>query len=587
MAPSSGSSYPVRYLAVFGVFIALVYVLVFFTGDKSPTPKLGIDLQGGTRVTLTARTPDGSAPSQESLRQAQQIIETRVNGLGVSGSEVVVDGQNLVITVPGDDSSQARTLGQTARLYIRPVLTSQAPTPAGTPAPAATDPAADPAAADPAATTAPATPAPQNRPFPAQDPTDTPAPSETSAPSETPAPSDTSASEPGAAPPASSADETADAIAEAKAQRQSTDPTVQQQAMATIDCSAPDPLQGNDDPALPLVACSTDGTAVYILEPSIIDGQQIADASSQFDTQQSRNVVSLSFTTEGGNTWAQFTSANIGKQAAFTLDSKVVSAPVIQGATPAGSATQITGNFTADSARELANTLKYGSLPLSFAASEAETVSATLGLASLEAGLIAGAIGLVFVLIYCLLYYRMLGILTALSLVLSLVAIYGILVLLGRWISFTLDLAGIAGLIIGIGMTADSFVVFFERIKDEIREGRSFRSAVPRGWARARRTILSGNAVSFIAAAVLYVLAVGQVRGFAFTLGLSTLLDIVIVILVTWPLVNLASRSEFWSKPSINGLGAVQEIARARKRAAAAKTTRDAATAAAGPSKEA
>jgi preprotein translocase subunit SecD len=224
---------------------------------------------------------------------------------------------------------------------------------------------------------------------------------------------------------------------------------------------------------------------------------------------------------------------------------------------------------------------------LSFAASEAETVSATLGLASLEAGLIAGAIGLVFVLIYCLLYYRMLGILTALSLVLSLVAIYGILVLLGRWISFTLDLAGIAGLIIGIGMTADSFVVFFERIKDEIREGRSFRSAVPRGWARARRTILSGNAVSFIAAAVLYVLAVGQVRGFAFTLGLSTLLDIVIVILVTWPLVNLASRSEFWSKPSINGLGAVQEIARARKRAAAAKTTRDAATAAAGPSKEA
>ncbi|MBY6675588.1 protein translocase subunit SecD [Rhodococcus sp. BP-332] len=587
MAPSSGSSYPVRYLAVFGVFIALVYVLVFFTGDKSPTPKLGIDLQGGTRVTLTARTPDGSAPSQESLRQAQQIIETRVNGLGVSGSEVVVDGQNLVITVPGDDSSQARTLGQTARLYIRPVLTSQAPTPAGTPAPAATDPAADPTAADPAATTAPATPAPQNRPFPAQDPTDTPAPSETSAPSETPAPSDTSASEPGAAPPASSADETADAIAEAKAQRQSTDPTVQQQAMATIDCSAPDPLQGNDDPALPLVACSTDGTAVYILEPSIIDGQQIADASSQFDTQQSRNVVSLSFTTEGGNTWAQFTSANIGKQAAFTLDSKVVSAPVIQGATPAGSATQITGNFTADSARELANTLKYGSLPLSFAASEAETVSATLGLASLEAGLIAGAIGLVFVLIYCLLYYRMLGILTALSLVLSLVAIYGILVLLGRWISFTLDLAGIAGLIIGIGMTADSFVVFFERIKDEIREGRSFRSAVPRGWARARRTILSGNAVSFIAAAVLYVLAVGQVRGFAFTLGLSTLLDIVIVILVTWPLVNLASRSEFWSKPSINGLGAVQEIARARKRAAAAKTTRDAATAAAGPSKEA
>jgi preprotein translocase subunit SecD len=578
----------VRALALFAVLVAVVYGLVFLTGDKSPTPKLGIDLQGGTRVTLTARTPDGSAPSQDSLRQAQQIIETRVNGLGVSGSEVVIDGDNLVITVPGDDSSQARTLGQTARLYIRPVLTTQAPSVAGQ-TPSATDPSGQtPATGDPAppaapaqdpASTAPQNTVPQNRPFPAQDPTapaDPTTPAATTAPADSTAPSapvdgQSAGTEPGDAPAESTAGETADAIAAAKALRQSTDPSIQQQAMATIDCNAPDPLQGNDDPALPLVTCSSDGTAVYVLEPSIIDGQQIADASSQFDTQQSRNVVSLSFDTSGGDTWAQFTSANIGKQAAFTLDSKVVSAPVIQGATPSGSATQITGNFTADSARELANTLKYGSLPLSFAASEAETVSATLGLASLQAGLIAGAIGFALVLLYCLLYYRMLGILTALSLILSLVAIYGILVLLGRWIDFTLDLAGIAGIIIGIGMTADSFVVFFERIKDEMREGRSFRSAVPRGWSRARRTILSGNAVSFIAAAVLYALAVGQVRGFAFTLGLSTLLDIIVVVLVTWPLVNIASRTDFWSKPSVNGLGAVADIARARKRAAAAK----------------
>ena len=221
-------------------------------------------------------------------------------------------------------------------------------------------------------------------------------------------------------------------------------------------------------------------------------------------------------------------------------------------------------------ASELANTLKYGSLPLSFVASEAETVSATLGFASLEAGLIAGAVGLVLVFLFCLVYYRMLGILTALSLILSGLAVYAVMVLLGRYIGFTLDLAGIAGLIIGIGMTADSFVVFFERIKDEIREGRSFRSAVPRGWARARRTILSGNAVSFIAAAVLYVLAVGQVRGFAFTLGLTTILDVVVVFLVTWPLVHLASRSKFWSKPSVNGLGAIQQVAHERQLAAVA-----------------
>ncbi|MGB6274666.1 MAG: protein translocase subunit SecD, partial [Rhodococcus sp. (in: high G+C Gram-positive bacteria)] len=127
MAPSSGPVQPARYLAVFAVLMAAVYAMVFFTGDKDPSPKLGIDLQGGTRVTLTARTPDGNAPTQDSLQQAQQIIETRVNGLGVTGSEVVVDGDNLVITVPGDDSSQARTLGQTARLFIRPVVGSVAP----------------------------------------------------------------------------------------------------------------------------------------------------------------------------------------------------------------------------------------------------------------------------------------------------------------------------------------------------------------------------------------------------------------------------------------------------------------------------
>lgn len=560
MASPSGAVRPARSLVIFGLIVAALYALVFFTGDKSPTPKLGIDLQGGTRVTLTARTPDGSTPSQDSLRRAQEIIETRVNGLGVSGSEVVIDGDNLVITVPGDDSAQARTLGQTARLYIRPVLGSQAaggaqPAPATTPE-GTTAPAAPSATEAPAAPEATEAPAPQNRPFPAQ------------------------AQEPTAEAPAApeatdQTDEAAEEIAEAKATRQSTDPAVQQQTMATLDCNASDPLQGNDDPTLPLVACSTDGTTVYLLGPSIIDGQDISDASSAFNSQQARHEVSLTFKSDASSTWAQFTAANIGKQAAFTLDSKVVSAPVIQGATPAGSATSITGNFTATTAKELANTLKYGSLPLSFEASEAETVSATLGLASLEAGLIAGAIGLVLVLLYCLIYYRMLGVLTALSLILSGLLVYAIMVLLGRYIGFTLDLAGIAGLIIGIGMTADSFVVYFERIKDEMREGRSFRSAVPRGWARARRTILSGNAVSFIAAAVLYVLAVGQVRGFAFTLGLTTVLDVIVVFLVTHPLVHLASKSAFWSKPSVNGLGAVTEVARERKTAAAAAQAKE------------
>ena len=303
---------------------------------------------------------------------------------------------------------------------------------------------------------------------------------------------------------------------------------------------------------------------MYLLDKSIISGEQIKNASSGMNNQSGEYVVQVEFKPDAASIWADFTASHVGTQTAFVLDSQVVSAPQIQEAIPGGN-TQITGQFNAQTAKELANVLKYGSLPLSFESSEAETVSATLGLTSLRAGLIAGAIGLALVLLYSLLYYRVLGVLTALSLVASGAMVFAILVLLGRYINYTLDLAGIAGLIIGIGMTADSFVVFFERIKDEIREGRSFRSAVPRGWARARKTIISGNAVTFLAAVVLYVLAVGQVKGFAFTLGLTTILDVVVVFLVTWPLVYLASKSTTLAKPAFNGLGAVQQIARERR----------------------
>ncbi|GAA5076734.1 protein translocase subunit SecD [Nocardia iowensis] len=572
MPPSQGSAHPLRLLGVYAALLAVIYALVFFTGDKSSTPRLGIDLQGGTRVTLTARTPDGGKPNQDSLKKAQDIIENRVNGLGVAGSEVVIDGDNLVITVPGDDGQQARALATTARLYIRPVLnavpaaqrgTTPPPAPGGVPpvpgeAPAPPAPApgeVPPSVGDPASGGEPAPqpePAPQQRVFPAQAPTQPP-------------------TDPNLSPQQLAQKE----IQDAKAQRQSTDPTVQQAAMAALDCTKQDPLQGNDDPKLPLVTCSTDGQEILLLDKSRIDGQEIKSATSGMNTQQARHEVYLEFKSAGSDEWAKLTGEYVNKRVAFVLDTKVVSAPVVQQGPQQGGRTQISGNFTAASAKELANTLKYGSLPLSFQTSEAETVSATLGLSSLKAGLLAGAIGLAVVLLYCLAYYRMLGLVTGLSLVASGFAVYGIMVLLGRWIGFTLDLAGIAGLIIGIGMTADSFVVFFERIKDEMREGRSFRSAAPRGWQRARRTILSGNAVSFIAAAVLYVLAVGQVRGFAFTLGLTTILDVIVVFLVTSPLVLLASRTSWWAKPSVNGLGAIQQIARERKAAEAAVGTRE------------
>jgi preprotein translocase subunit SecD len=624
VASSSAPVHPARYLSVFLVLLIGVYLLVFLTGDKKAAPKLGIDLQGGTRVTLTARTPDGSAPSKDSLAQAQQIISARVNGLGVSGSEVVVDGDNLVITVPGTDGNEARNLGQTARLYIRPVLNSMpaqkapdepqpqqpapapAPVPGGAPVPGAV-PAPVPGAAPPPVPGAapppvpgavPAPPPPpagrppaQPRPYP-QDPAPPPSPSPAPNPSNqpSPAPPATGAPAPDVPPteapaPPDPRKELADRIAQQKKWRQNTSQYVQMVALQfeATQCDKDDILAGNDDPKLPLVTCSQDKKTAYLLAPSIISGDQIQDATSGMDQRSIGYVVDVQFKSAAANTWADYTAAHIGTQTAFTLDSQVVSAPQIQEAIPGGR-TQISGGdppFSASSARQLANVLKYGSLPLSFESSEAQTVSATLGLTSLRAGLMAGAIGLVLVLAYSLAYYRLLGFLTMLSLIASGSMIFAILVLLGRYINYTLDLAGIAGLIIGIGTTADSFVVFFERIKDEIREGRSFRSAVPRGWVRARKTIVSGNAVTFLAAAVLYFLAIGQVKGFAFTLGLTTVLDLVVVFLVTWPLVYLASKSSTMAKPAYNGLGAVQRVARERRasserkaRSGAAKTGR-------------
>ncbi|MGH3993341.1 MAG: protein translocase subunit SecD, partial [Pseudonocardiaceae bacterium] len=359
----------------------------------------------------------------------------------------------------------------------------------------------------------------------------------------------------------------AEEIRKAKETRQSTDPNVQLQALAALDCNAKDPLVGNDDPNLPLVACDQEGAEKFILEPSFLDGERISNAIAGANPRGPGYVINLDFDGEGSRKWADFTSANVGERAAFVLDGEVVSAPSINEAIVGGS-TEISGRFSQKSATDLANVLKYGSLPLSFESSESETVSATLGLASLRAGLIAGGLGLALVFVYCFFYYRALGALTILSLALSGLVVYAVLILLGRWIGFTLDLAGIAGFIVAIGITADSFVVFFERLKDEIRDGRTFRSAVPRGWIRARRTILSADAVSFLASAVLYVLAVGQVKGFAFTLGMSTVLDLIVVFLVTHPLVALASQSKFLSHPSMSGLGAVQRMA-ARQRAAA------------------
>jgi preprotein translocase subunit SecD len=482
VAPPAGHFRPWRNLAVFAGVVAVLYALVFFTGGGDPTPKLGIDLQGGTRVTLTARTVDGRPPSRESLDQARRIIEQRVNGIGVSGAEVVLDGNNLIITVPGENGDQARTLGQTAKLYFRPVVAEE---PAGLPGPVPGGQAPGNSAPIPPGTSdqppmsgdAPVPVQPQQlQPPPSDEPTTPPAPP--------PSPV-------GQAPAESADPQAAEQIRQARARLQSQDPAVQQQALASLNCAAPNPLRGNDDPNLPLITCDQDRTAKYLLGPAFMSGEQVSNASAGLNPDGTGYEVRLNFNRQGEDIWSQYTASNIGKQAAFLLDSEVVSAPQIQAAILPGQQTSITGRFTQAEAQNLANVLKYGSLPLSFQSSESETVSATLGLASLRAGLLAGVIGLAVVFVYCLFYYRVLGVLTILSLALSALVVYAVLVLLGRWIGFTLDLAGVAGFIVAIGITADSFVIFFERLKDEIRDGRTFRSAVPRSGPAApscRRT---------------------------------------------------------------------------------------------------
>ncbi|HTI21065.1 MAG TPA: protein translocase subunit SecD [Kutzneria sp.] len=582
MAPPAGQIRPVRYLGVFALIVVVLYALVFFTGNGKPTPKLGIDLQGGTRVTLTAISPDGKPPAQDSLNQARQILADRVNGNGVSGAEIVQDGSNLVITAPGNDGDQLKSVSQPAVLKFRPVLidaqsgqpmilpvtppsTSSKPTTSGN----TVKPSGSTTPTSTSATSTSTSAKPQGMPVPmkqAAPTTTTNPPSSTSASSTTttgPPPSVSGVADPNQA----------KTIQAAKAVRQNpavaSDPTAQQAAFAALDCSKPDPLAGYDDSKLPLVTCDRDHTSKYILGPSFLEGKEIATAQSQFDSQQAQWIVTLTFKADGAKVWADYTGKNVGQYAAFTLDGQVQSAPKINQQIIGN--TEISGSFTQASSKQLANSLSYGSLPLSFTVSENQTVSATLGLSSMQAGLLAGGIGLLLVIIYCLFYYRALGVLTLLSLVCSGLVVYAILVLFGRWINYSLDLPGIAGFIIAIGITADSFVVFFERMKDEVREGRSFRSAVPRAWVRARRTILSADGVSFLAAAVLYTLAVGDVRGFAFTTGMSTVIDLLVVFIVTHPLVALASRSKTLSKPAFSGLGAVHDAGvelRAAERAA-------------------
>ncbi|PMC70441.1 protein translocase subunit SecD [Corynebacterium aurimucosum] len=582
--------WPRRAMALFALIVIVVYALIFLTGDKSPTPKLGIDLQGGTRVTLV---PQGEDPTQDQLQQARNILEQRVNGMGVSGSEVVISGSSLVITVPGEDASQAQAVGQTSQLLFRPV--GEQPMPDldklektmtdmanrwvkyGVVAP---EQANDALASIHDALNQNADAAQgEDKKEENKDAKKSPAPTV----SEKPLPE-----------PANSLEETErrDQVNEVLLKdRQSEDPTVQTAALGLMRCDADsDPLAGTDDPAKPLVACDYSNQQPYILMPApLLDGIEDPHGTrltgNEIDTQSpiqgglngqtGQMEISFAFKTgdgpNGSQTWSTLTQEYLQKQVAITLDSAVISAPVIQGATPVGSATSITGDFTQEEAQNLANNLRYGALPLSFTGANGEpggtveTVPPSLGKAALEAALIAGIVGLILVSLYSMYYFRALSAVALLVLIATCVLLYGALVLLGRWIGYSLDLSGMAGLVIGIGATADSFVVYYERMKDELLGGRTFRSATRTGWERSRATIVTGKAVTLIGSVVVYFLSIGAVKGFAFTMGLTTIFDLVVSFLIMAPLMQLLGSRPAFAKPSMNGLGGIYNLVEERR----------------------
>ncbi len=496
-------------LVIFIAFAALI------TGAKLTNvpgstfvPELALDLQGGTQVILKPNIDGGKSASTEQLKQAVDIIRQRIDSTGVSEAQIVTQGDGkeaaIVVSIPGKPSeSTLELIKASAKLEFRPVLVTGV------------------------GATALVTPAPTK---------DNPKPTPT-LPSSTPIATSTGK-------PTDNSDlnwVTAELQAEYEA----------------LDCANSFRAPGQvDDPAKPIVTCDRERTTKFILGPVELDGTDISKALSNPVTTSNgastgAYAVDLTFSDAGGSKFGKVTErlfplSSPRNQFAVTIDGYIVTAPAIQAVITTGTA-QITGNFTQDTADALANQLKYGSLPIGFQVESQENISATLGTQQLQSGLIAGVIGMLLVLIYSLFQYRALASVTIGSLVVAAGLTYLAITLLSWRMDYRLSLSGVAGLIVAIGITADSFIVYFERVRDELRDGRPLAVAVETGWKRAWRTILVSDVVSLLAAGTLYFLTVGNVRGFAFTLGLTTLIDLAVVVLFTVPLLTLLARLKFFS----------------------------------------
>lgn len=544
--------------------------------SESATPRLGIDLAGGTSITLEAKNQPGKpdAINQENMDTAVSIIERRVNGLGVQEAEVQTQGpKHIIVNIPrGTNSSQAREqVGTTAQLGFRPVLAGEAPQQQQPPQQQPSAPPSESAGEKDGDSGDKSDKGADNQAAEKGD--------EDSIAGEkgdkgekkqvADAPNSDLATQGGATRHALQAADADDPTPNESEKSDNPSPPPQQQQpqqpgvpadvakkLQKLNCSS-DEAQAkaasraaNAKDSDTIVACDKEQGTKYALGPVAVQGKNVDDAKGVLDD-KGQWIVQMSFNDKGSDKFGDITGKLSSQpppqnQFAIVLDGEIVSAPSVN--TKLSNNAQIEGNFTQESAEELGNILSYGALPLSFEESDVTTVTPALGSDQLEAGLIAGAIGLALVIVYMVAYYRGLALIAIASLIVSGILTYTIMTLLGPGIGFALNLPAVCGAIVAIGITADSFIVFFERIRDEVREGRSLRPAVARGWPRARRTILVSDFVSFLAAAVLFAVTVGKVQGFAFTLGLTTALDVVVVWFFTKPVMQILSEKPFFSK---------------------------------------
>ena len=595
---------------------------------------LGLDLSSGTEVVLKAATTKG-APSAGAMQQAISVLESRVNGTGNSGAQVQQEGADLInVTVPGKAPQDVINLvSSTAKLSFRAVLLEGPYTPpSATPTPSATSsgtasPSASPTSTSTARsavsgspTATPSTSASSSAKASANAvaarlaPTASSTPTTSSTPkaSSTPTPTATATS---SATPAATASATPTATA-SPATTGTTYGDSSKVDAATLKLfnkmvCKPGPNATTVDPSWKatvgyteagdqwdnidgqIVSCDATGTK-YALGPAVIEGTQLTGITPGLQSNSTQWVVNLTLdgaatksfgtlTTSQYNTY--YTQAAAGDQnsvaldsTAIVLDGNVQEAPMTEGALTSGSFT-ISGpqpdGFTENQAVQLTNILKYGSLPLNFTVQDVQSISPQIGHSSLTAGLLAGILGLILVIIYLFYYYRGLGIVSVSSLLIAALLAYLSVVLLSRYQNFTMSLSAIAGLVVAIGITADSFIVYFERLRDEVREGKTLRPAVEAGWKRARRTILVSDTVSFLAALLLYHFAVSDVQGFAYTLGLTTLIDVIVVFLFTKPMVTLLAGTKFFSSGNPwSGLDPERLGAKARWRSSTKRTVR-------------